>query len=347
MNSKLKEGEKCEACGGTGKEGGRSAPGWLLQSRPDCKVCSGNGTAGGKPYEKYPKQMESELKEGPHDPMKVFAIGDSVKIDKPGTNMHKRTGKVVSVKPASLTGLASYGIRLQGEKYSSFANASQMKGTGFSLDQKIPDEKHFKGRNYKGKKIGEGALKEGSYRGDLQRLITPEIHIDQHRSKMGEDDDVIVVSFKIRGKEPSKDLVAFLETGYDFILDADASPGEISPGKFLVFFELSRRTTAPERIYQIVEEVLNLSLQKMDEWRFAYGAPAQRGTRRKFTTYPLTLENLKSKIPMSPREYRDSHEEPQDSDDIAAMKTIAQLPVNQAAPDDDEMNTLRQAAGTL
>jgi len=416
MNSKLKEGEKCEACGGTGKEGGRSAPGWLLQSRPDCKVCSGNGTAGGKPYEKYPKQMESELKEGPHDPMKVFAIGDSVKIDKPGTNMHKRTGKVVSVKPASLTGLASYGIRLQGEKYSSFANASQMKGTGFSLDQKIPDEKHFKGRNYKGKKIGEGALTvgdrvifidvedsvsagpsrmnklkgtikkldygnlakvlfdgrkklstvnlnrlqkiaktkanegkitEGSYRGDLQRLITPELHIDQHRSKMGEDDDVIVVSFKIRGKEPSKDLVAFLETGYDFILDADASPGEISPGKFLVFFELSRRTTAPERIYQIVEEVLNLSLQKMDEWRFAYGAPAQRGTRRKFTTYPLTLENLKSKIPMSPREYRDSHEEPQDSDDIAAMKTIAQLPVNQAAPDDDEMNTLRQAAGTL
>ena len=190
-------------------------------------------------------------------------------------------------------------------------------------------------------------LTEGSYKGDLQRLVTPELHIDQHRSKMGEDDDVIVVSFKIQGKEPSQDLVNFLETGYDFILDADASPGEISPGKFLVFFELSRRTTAPERIYQIVEEVLNLTLQKMDEWVFAYGPPEQRGTRRKFMTYDLTLENLEKMIPMSPRAYRDSNEEPQDDDEIAAMKNIAQIPVNQTAPDDDEMNELRQAAGTL
>lgn len=191
-------------------------------------------------------------------------------------------------------------------------------------------------------------LTEGSYRGDLQRLVDPELHIDQHRSKMGEDDDVIVVSFKIQGKEPANDLVSFLETGYEFILDADASPGEISPGQFLVFFELSRRTTAVDRIYQIVEEVLNLSLQKMDEWRFAYGAPDQRGTRRKFTTYPFTKENLEKMIPMSPREYREMNEEPeQDADDIAAMKNIAQIPVNQTAPDDDEMNALRQASGTL
>ena len=51
---------------------------------------------------------------------------------------------------------------------------------------------------------------------------------------------------------------------------------------------------------------------------------------------------------MSPREYRETHEEPkQDTDDIAAMKNIAQIPVNQTAPDDEEMNALRQAAGTL
>ena len=214
-------------------------------------------------------------------------------------------------------------------------------------------------------------LSEGSYRGDLQRLIDPELHIDQHRSKMGEDDDVIVASFKVQGKEPANDLVSFLETGYDFILDADASPGEISPGKFLVFFELPRRTTAVDRIYQIVEEVLNLSLQDIDEWKFAYGPPEQRGTRRKVTTYPFTKENMERFIPMSPKEYRDSHEEfqveapqpepehkvdfvepspeepKQDTDDIAAMKNIAQLPVNQQAPDDDEMNSLRQQAGLI
>ena len=210
-------------------------------------------------------------------------------------------------------------------------------------------------------------LTEGSYRGDLQRLVEPELHIDQHRSKMGEDDDVIVASFKVQGKEPAADLVSFLETGYEYILDADASPGEITPGKFLVFFELSRRTTAAERIYQIVEEVLNLTLQKIDEWKFSYGALEQRGTRRKVTTYPFTMENLEKLIPMSPKDYRDSHEdfesapdveepkdiefvepEPkQDTDDIAAMKNIAGIPVNQTAPDDEEMNSLRQQAGLI
>lgn len=207
-------------------------------------------------------------------------------------------------------------------------------------------------------------LEEGSYRGDLKRLIEPELHIDQHRSKMGEDDDVIVASFKVQGKEPAADLVSFLETGYEFILDADASPGEITPGKFLVFFELPRRTTAVDRIYQIVEEVINLTLQDIDDWKFAYGPPEQRGTRRKVTTYPFTKENLKRFIPMSPKEYRETHEEfqvdtpepkvdfvepqpPQDDDDIAALKTAANLPVNQTAPSDDEMNSLRQQAGLL
>ena len=190
-------------------------------------------------------------------------------------------------------------------------------------------------------------LMEGNYKGDLQRLVKPELHIDQHRSKMGEDDDIIVVSFKVKGKDPAQDLVSFLETGYDFILDADASPGEVSPGDFLVFFELSRRTTAPERINTIVEEVLNLTLQKMDEWTFTYGAAEQRGTRRKFKKYPLTVENLKEIIPMSPREYRETRDEYQDDDDIAAMKNIAQIPVKQEAPKDDDMDSLRSQAGLL
>ena len=198
--------------------------------------------------------------------------------------------------------------------------------------------------------LTEGRLLEGSYKGDLQRLVTPELHIDQHRSKMGEDDDIIVVSFKVTGKEPAQDLVSFLETGYDFILDADASPGEVSPGDFLVFFELSRRTRAPEQIYKIVEEVLNLTLQEMDEWKFAYGRAEERGTRSKVELYPFTLENLKSMIPLSPREYRDTRDEyepMQDDDEIAAMKNIAQIPVNQEAPHDEEMDTLRQQAGLL
>jgi hypothetical protein len=40
---------------------------------------------------------------------------------------------------------------------------------------------------------------------------------------MGTDADVCVISFKVAGKEPSADLVSFIEKGYDFVLDADVS----------------------------------------------------------------------------------------------------------------------------
>jgi len=193
-------------------------------------------------------------------------------------------------------------------------------------------------------------INEGNYRGDLQRLLEPQIHIDQHASKMGDDDDTIVCSFKVTGKEPATNLMKFLETGYEFILDADVSPGEFSPGKFLVFFELQRRSTSAERIYRIVEEVLNLSLQEIDDWYFSYGKVQISGTRRRVTAYPLTLQNLQRTIPMSPREYRDSllgNQDPQDPADIAAMKNIAGIPVNQTAPNDKDMQALKQMSGQI
>jgi len=191
-------------------------------------------------------------------------------------------------------------------------------------------------------------INEGNYRGDLQRLLEPQIHIDQHTSKMGNDDDTIVCSFKVKGKEPATDLMSFLETGYSFILDADVSPGEFSPGKFLVFFELPRRSKAAAQIYSIIEEVLNLSLQEMSEWTFSYGKVQIRGSRRRVTTHPVTLENLERMIPLSPRTYRDTQETAKhDSDDIAAMKNIAGIPVNQTAPDDNEMQALKQMSGQI
>ena len=41
---------------------------------------------------------------------------------------------------------------------------------------------------------------------------------------MGEDEDIVVVSFSMRDKAPADDLVKFLESGYSFILDADVTP---------------------------------------------------------------------------------------------------------------------------
>jgi len=69
-------------------------------------------------------------------------------------------------------------------------------------------------------------LRENLEMGDLARLVHNELHIDEYKSKMGTDADVCVISFKVAGKEPSADLVSFIEKGYDFVLDADVSSGE-------------------------------------------------------------------------------------------------------------------------
>lgn len=208
-------------------------------------------------------------------------------------------------------------------------------------------------------------LSEGAMQGDLKRLVTPEVHVDEYKSKMGEDDDIIVVSFKVTGKDAATELVNFLESGYDFVLDADISTGEISPDNFLVFVELSRRSYAIDQIFKMVEEMLNLTEQCMDEWTFTYG---KIENKYKIERLPVTKQMLAMKIPTSPKEYRDTIgveeeteesvelppqiQEPaaapgQDDDEIASLKTDAGLPVNQTAPNDDYTNALKTMSGQM
>ena len=113
-------------------------------------------------------------------------------------------------------------------------------------------------------------LRENLEIGDLKRLVHDELHIDEYKSKMGTDADVCVVSFKIAGKEPSADLVSFIEKGYDFVLDADVSSGEKEGGDYLVFVELERTAELPEQIIEIMEDIMNLTEQKLEDWRARY-----------------------------------------------------------------------------
>jgi len=95
-------------------------------------------------------------------------------------------------------------------------------------------------------------LCENLEHGDLKRLIHPELHIDEYKSKMGSDEDIGVISFKVRGKEPAADLVNFVEKGYDWVLDADVSAGEKSDGDYLVFVETDRNGQLPQRILRLL-----------------------------------------------------------------------------------------------
>jgi len=187
-------------------------------------------------------------------------------------------------------------------------------------------------------------LRENLEQGDLTRLIHNELHIDQYKSKMGTDEDVCVVSFKVKGKEPSADLVSFIEKGYNFVLDADVSSGEKEGGDYLVFVELERSKKLPTQIIDIMDDLMNLTEQKLEDWRVRY--------YKSTADNDLTEESLASIIPLTPEAYdakygKDDEEiEPEDiTRDLDQMKATAGVPVTTTAPVNDFTESLRVAAG--
>ena len=61
---------------------------------------------------------------------------------------------------------------------------------------------------------------------DLRDLVKKVFEIDSYKSKIGNDEKIIVLTFTVDREDPAKDMENFIEMGYDFVLDADVSPGE-------------------------------------------------------------------------------------------------------------------------
>ena len=74
---------------------------------------------------------------------------------------------------------------------------------------------------------------------DLIDLIKSTFSVDQYKSKIGDDKNVVVLAFEVKDADPAKDLSQFIETGHDCI-DVDVSPGPDKDGNYKVFVELER-----------------------------------------------------------------------------------------------------------
>ena len=61
-------------------------------------------------------------------------------------------------------------------------------------------------------------LLEGLQYRDLDGIMKPTVHVDEFSSKMGDDEDIIVLSFFVRDLQAAKDLVNWFEKGYDLSL---------------------------------------------------------------------------------------------------------------------------------
>lgn len=129
--------------------------------------------------------------------------------------------------------------------------------------------------------------------GDLRDLIYSIFEIDAYKSKMGNEKDIITLSFSVKEQAAAQDLMNFLEKGYDFVLDADVTKGEQSDGTYKVFVELERDRKAIENISDLAYGVKKVS--GIEDLKYRY--------YKNFRSMPLTDDNLKETIPLDPDTY--------------------------------------------
>ena len=183
-------------------------------------------------------------------------------------------------------------------------------------------------------------LYEGLEPGDLARLVHNKPHIDEFKSKMGEDADIMVLSIKVFEKKVAEDLMNFIERGYEWVLDADISTGELDDGDYLVFIELERNPNAVKHIIQLIEDIINLTKQKFSDWRFQY--------QKNKNEYPIDIRKLKAIIPITADQYIEKYDQDEMFDrELEQMKESARISIKKKAIANDYTNKLRELARIL
>lgn len=165
---------------------------------------------------------------------------------------------------------------------------------------------------------------------DLEGLLKPTIHIDEFSSKMGDDEDILVLSFFVRDQYAAKDLVSWFEKGYDFVLDADRSPGEIKPNRYLVYVEMRRRSALPDQVAQLLDDLQTLTEFSPEDWSMVY----------KDQVYHFDKDNFAQIVPLTPKDYRMQSESA-----LNEMRVAAGLDTKKIHHIDPELRNLQWAAG--
>lgn len=128
---------------------------------------------------------------------------------------------------------------------------------------------------------------------DLENLVYKVFEIDGYKSKMGNDEDIVVLSFSVFDQTAAKDLMDFLERGYSFVLDSDVTDGEQDDGTYRVFVEIERSDDVPEQIVELIAGVENLT--GISDFKFRY--------YKEFKSMPVNLDALREKIPFDSATY--------------------------------------------
>ena len=134
---------------------------------------------------------------------------------------------------------------------------------------------------------------EGLKAGDLEGVVNKRFSVDQFKSKMGDDKNILVLSFTVDGQAPAKDLERFAEVGYKSVLDADATPGTMEDGKHKVFIEFARDSSVVKSIMAFLEDLKKLTNIEQFEYTYHKGIDSTM----------VSAGTLEASIPTTPEAY--------------------------------------------
>ena len=136
-------------------------------------------------------------------------------------------------------------------------------------------------------------VNEGLKAGDLDGVVSKRFSVDQFKSKMGDDKNIMVLAFTVDGMAPAKDLERFAETGYKEVLDADATPGTLEDGKHRVFIEFARVEAVDQHIRKFLDDLSKLT--NIETFEFTY--------HKRTVPFEASAKNLADVLPRTPEAY--------------------------------------------
>lgn len=166
---------------------------------------------------------------------------------------------------------------------------------------------------------------------DMKDQLIPLLGIDEFESRIGEDYDIITLNFMVKSKEVGEDLVIWLERGYDFVIDAETSPGEIENDKYYVFVEINRRKSSAKRIIELLKDLETLTDLKINQWSLKINGKLHKAS----------TEIIEHELILSPSEYKNNKEV-----ELNEWRNIANLNhVSFYDNDDQDLKAIQRQAG--
>lgn len=173
----------------------------------------------------------------------------------------------------------------------------------------------------------------------MKNQVKDTITVDEYVAKMGEDSAIVTITFTVNSKLAADDLVTWFERGYDWVLDASVSDGELDPGKWLVFVEMDRRSKVPERICTLLADLETLTGRELSEWKVDVGGDEVEADE----------DRIRDLMILNPNEYKElkgDNDEETDDTDLNEYRELAGIDVTTVIAEEDEyIKRIKSMAG--